>query len=320
MKVTPLSKALGAEITGLDLRKPLDDAAMKAIRDAFDQHIFVVFREQELSEDDQLRAAGYFGKVHIRRKPVTTRDPGGAFDTPFMLVTNIVENGKSIGVFGDGEMWFHHDTSYYPEPHRATLLYSMKLPSWGGNTCFSNMYKAYENIPRPLRDKLEGKKVLQVHDYKRRERLDLDKIDLNAVRHHEQPIFITHPATGRKSLYISRLMSARIVGLSTRRERDRARAALRDLRRPGDRLRARMEARRPRDLGQLVLDPRPQGFPARRAAADAPAHHRRAGDAVLTPAGGLLRAENASELRQDWLRRRIELADQPLDRRCRRSD
>jgi taurine dioxygenase len=213
MKVTPLSKALGAEITGLDLRQPLDDAAVKAIRDAFDQHIFVVFREQELSEDDQLRAAGYFGKVHVRRKPVTTRDPGGAFDTPFMLVTNIVENGKSIGVFGDGEMWFHHDTSYYPEPHRATLLYSMKLPSWGGNTCFSNMYKAYENIPRPLRDKLEGKKVLQVHDYKRRERLDLDKIDLNAVRHHEQPIFITHPATGRKALYISRLMSARILGL-----------------------------------------------------------------------------------------------------------
>ena len=214
MKVTPLSKALGAEITDLDLRKPLDDATVKAIRDVFDQHIFVVFREQELSEDDQLRAAGYFGKVHIRRRPVTTRDPGGAFDTPFMLVTNIVENGKSIGVFGDGEMWFHHDTSYYPEPHRATLLYSMKLPSWGGNTCFSNMYKAYENIPQPLRDKLEGKKVLQVHDYKRRERLDIDKIDLNAVRHHEQPIFITHPATGRKALYISRLMSARILGLA----------------------------------------------------------------------------------------------------------
>ena len=77
----------------------------------------------------------------------------------------------------------------------------------------------------PLRDKLEGKKVLQVHDYKRRERLDLDKIDLNAVRHHEQPIFITHPATGRKALYISRLMSARIVGLS----RDESETALEQL-------------------------------------------------------------------------------------------
>jgi taurine dioxygenase len=225
MQVTPLSKALGAEITGLDLRAPLDDATVKTIRDAFDQHIFVVFRAQELSEDDQVRAASYFGKVHVRRRPVTTRDPGGAFDTPFMLVTNIVENGKAIGVFGDGEMWFHHDTSYYPEPHRATLLYAMKLPSWGGNTCFSNMYQAYENIPRVLRDRLEGCKVLQVHDYKRRERLDLDTVDLNRVRHFSQPIFITHPATGRKALYVSRLMSAQIEGLS----RDESDAALEQL-------------------------------------------------------------------------------------------
>ena len=214
MKISPLSKALGAEITDVDLRQPQDEAAVKAFRKAFDDSIFVVFRGQELSEEDQVRAAGYLGKVHVRRRENYKRDPGGVFDTPFMLVTNIVENGKPIGVFGDGEMWFHHDTSYYPEPHRATLLYSMKLPSWGGNTCFSNMYKAYENIPRPLRDKLEGKKVLQVHDYKRRERLDIDKIDLDTVRHQWQPIIITHPATGRKSLYISRLMSAQIEGFS----------------------------------------------------------------------------------------------------------
>jgi len=219
--ITPFPAALGAEVTDIDLREPLADAAIKAIRDAFDRHIVLCIRGQELSEDDQLRAAGYFGKVHVRRKPANGRDPGGQWDTPFMLVTNIVEGGKPIGVFGDGEMWFHHDTSYYPEPHRATLLYAMKLPSWGGNTCFSNMYQAYENIPRALRDRLEGRKILQVHDYKRRERLDLDTIDLNSVRNHAQPIFITHPATGRKALYVSRLMSARIEGLS-REESDAA--------------------------------------------------------------------------------------------------
>lgn len=213
--INVLSGALGAEVVGLDLRRPLDAAAVQAIRDAFNRNIVLVIRDQNLSEDDQLRAAGYFGKVAMRRKPAAgMTNPGGSFDTPFMLVTNIVENGKSIGVFGDGEMWFHHDTSYYPEPHRATLLYAMKLPSWGGNTCFSNMYKAYENIPRALRDRLEGRRVLQVHDYKRRERLDLDKIDLASVRHQEQPIFITHPVTGRKALYISRLMSARIEGFA----------------------------------------------------------------------------------------------------------
>ena len=173
-----------------------------------------VFRGQDLSEEDQLRAAGYFGKVRIRRKPANGRTPGGEFDTPFMMVTNILENGKSIGAFGDGEMWFHHDTSYYPAPNRATLLYSMQITTSGGQTCFSNMYQAYENIPRALRDRLEGRKVLQVHDYKRRERIDVDNIDLASILHQEQPIFVTHPATGKKALYVSRLMTARIEGLS----------------------------------------------------------------------------------------------------------
>jgi taurine dioxygenase len=214
MSVEPLSPALGAEIKGVDLRRPLDDATIKAVNAAFDEHVVVVFRDQELSEADQLRAAGYFGKVHIRRRPANGRTPGGDYDTPFMMVTNIVENGKSAGAFGDGEMWFHHDTSYYPQPHRATFLYSMQLTSRGGETCFSNMYKAYENIPRPLRDRLEGRNVLQVHDYKRRERIDLSQVALEKILHHEQPIIITHPATGKKALYVSRLMSARIEGFS----------------------------------------------------------------------------------------------------------
>jgi taurine dioxygenase len=215
LSIAPLSRALGAEVKGVDLRQPLDPASIQAINDAFDRHIVLVFRGQDLSEQDQLRAAGYFGAVHIRRRPANARTPGGDYDTPFMLVTNIVENGKAIGSFGDGEMWFHHDTSYYPKPHRATLLFSMQLPTAGGDTCFSNMYAAYENIPRPLRDRLEGRKVLQVHDYKRRERIDLDKVDVGSLLHQEQPIFITHPATGRKALYVSRLMSARIEGLSS---------------------------------------------------------------------------------------------------------
>ncbi len=214
LSLKPLSPACGVEISGLDLRQPVDAATATAIRKAFDENIVAVFRQQDLSEENQLRAAEIFGKVALRKKPVSGPGPGGDFDTPFMLVTNIVEDGKAIGAFGDGEMWYHHDTSYYPEPHRATLLYAMKLTTWGGETSFSNMYKAYEMIPRPLRDRLEGKKVLQMHDYKRRERIDVDTADLSRIRHHEQPLFITHPATGRKALYVSRLMSARIEGFS----------------------------------------------------------------------------------------------------------
>jgi taurine dioxygenase len=212
--VLPLSSALGAEVRGIDLRERQDSATIQAITHAFDEHVVLVFRDQILSEADQLRSAGYFGKVALRKRPLSGAGPGGEYDTPFMMVTNIVEDGKPIGAFGDGEMWFHHDTSYYPEPHRATLLYSMQITSSGGETCFANMYKAYENIPRGLRDKLEGRKVLQIHDYKRTERLDLDTVDISKIRHREQPIFISHPATGKKALYTSRLMSARIEGFS----------------------------------------------------------------------------------------------------------
>ena len=123
------------------------------------------------------------------------------------------EKGEPLCAFGDGEMWFHHDTSYYEKPHRATLLYAVTLPDWGGNTCFSNMYKAYDRLPDDLKKRLEGRKILQIHDYKRRERIDIYNSDISGMLQYQQPIFVTHPATGRKALYISRLMSARIEGL-----------------------------------------------------------------------------------------------------------
>ena len=223
--VEKMHPSLGAEIKGVDLSKPVDAETAAAIRKAFDENIVIVVRNQDLTEAQQLKAAEIFGKVAYRRRPVVGDGPGGDFDTPFMMVTNIIENGKPIGAFGDGEMWFHHDTSYYPEPHRATLLYAMKLTTWGGETRFSNMYAAYDNIPRDLRDRLEGRRVLQMHDYKRRERLNVDTADLSKIRHNWQPLFITHPATGKKSLYVSRLMSAKIEGLS----HDESEAALEQL-------------------------------------------------------------------------------------------
>jgi len=211
--VTKLSPACGAEISGVDLRAPLDPATVREITDAFHEHVVLVIRGQDITGDDQRRFAGYFGKLGERKRSPNGSTPGGSYDTPFMYVTNIVENGEPIGAFGDGEMWFHHDTSYYENPHKATFLYSMELPSHGGNTCFSNMYKAYENLPDGLRQRLDGRKVLQLHDYKRRERIDIYNTDISGMLQHEQPIFVTHPVTGRKALYISRLMSARIEGL-----------------------------------------------------------------------------------------------------------
>lgn len=214
--VTPMSAACGAEISGIDLREPISAASVKEIEDAFHEHVVVVFRGQNITEEEQMAFANAFGGLGDRKRSPNGSTPGGSYETPFMFVTNIRDEktGEPIGAFGDGEMWFHHDTSYYEQPHKATLLYSITLPSYGGNTCFSNMYKAYENVPAALKAKLDGRKVLQIHDYKRRERIDIYNSDISGMLQYEQPIFVTHPVTKRKALYISRLMSAKIEGLS----------------------------------------------------------------------------------------------------------
>ena len=73
-----------------------------------------------------------------------------------LLVTNIKVDGQPIGAFGDGEFWFHIDSGYTPRPYKYTFLYALELPSTGGNTMFSNMYKAYEAVPPALKRKAQG--------------------------------------------------------------------------------------------------------------------------------------------------------------------
>ena len=136
VSIEKIHPALGVEVKGVDLSQPIDPQTSAMMRKAFDDNVVLVVRNQNLNEEQQLRAAEIFGKVAYRRRPVAGDGPGGDYDTPFMLVTNIVENGKPIGAFGDGEMWFHHDTSYYPEPHRATLLYAHEADDVGRRDLF----------------------------------------------------------------------------------------------------------------------------------------------------------------------------------------
>lgn len=213
--VTPASPSVGAIIDGLDLREPLDEGTVGDLLDAFHAHIALVFRDQDLSQEQQIRFACHFGALGRRsRAPQDTPLDADNYDDAIMLVTNIKETSETPkGSFGDGEMWWHHDTCYYPVPNRMTLLYAIELPSWGGNTRVNNMYAAYDAIPGALKDRLEGRTVLQIHDYKRTERIDPDG-DISNMRHCRQPIFITHPVTKKRALYVNRLMSAKIDGFS----------------------------------------------------------------------------------------------------------
>jgi taurine dioxygenase len=217
--VTPLSPAGGAEISGVDLTRPLRPPEIRAIQDAWDKHLVLVFRDQTLSQEQQLRFGAYFGplgerKVALARDDIRHLAEGvEQTDGRVLLVSNKKVDGKAVGAFGDGEMWFHIDSGYSARPYMYSFLYAQELPSTGGNTLFANMYKAYEQVPAELKAKLADKKALHIHEYKRSAKVEIPD-DLSQSLHHFHPVFTRHPHTGRLTLFVDRLMTQRIEGLS----------------------------------------------------------------------------------------------------------
>ena len=213
IRVLPLSEALGARVTGIDLNRPLSNTTIRKIERAWFEHIVLIFPEQELSQEKQLAFARHFGSTGTRSRKAEKRPEGAGYHDGIMLVSNIKnDDGKYIGSLPDGEMYFHHDMCYMAEPHKGTLLYAIDIPSTGGNTRFTNMYRAYERIPEFLKNQLKGRTVLHVYNYHMTKTEDIDG-DLTDIHHLSQPIFNQHPETGRTALYVNRLMSAKINGM-----------------------------------------------------------------------------------------------------------
>jgi len=216
LTVTPLSPVLGAEISGVDLSREIPADVIEEIHAAWQKYNVLVIRDQDLTMDQQLDFAGRFGELGERKRKKTTfkKKEEGIYQTNphTLLVTNIMVDGKPIGAFNEGDMWFHIDSGYAECPYKYTFLYGMELPSTGGNTRFANTYTAYEKLPEDLKREIEGRRALHLHQYKRAEKADLSG-DISGSPHWYHPVVITHPETGRKALFVDRLMTAAIEGL-----------------------------------------------------------------------------------------------------------
>jgi taurine dioxygenase len=213
MDLNPLTP-FGAEITGLDLAGELDAPAVRGILEAWHRHQVLVFRDQSLSQDDQLRFTNRLGPMGVSRNTITDAGPDGEATQPgIMWVTNLRRpDGSAYGQPHDGEMWFHSDMCYAEKPYTATILYAIELPASGGATLFADMYGAYEALPAATRLRIDGAKVLNVHEYNRLKRPSPEGERTDALQ-FAHPAVITHPETGRKALFVNRLMSARIEGM-----------------------------------------------------------------------------------------------------------
>jgi taurine dioxygenase len=212
LQLRPLSKHIGCEVKGIDLREPVAQAAASTIYRAWLDHAVVLFRDQDLSQEDLIRITGIFGEFAPLGRPVHTLPKGFSKILPnIMLISNIRENGETIGALPDGEMLFHHDTIHRDEPHKATLLYSVEIPTYGGDTLFASGTAAYDALDPAMKRKLDGLKAVNYYVYNSVKRNDEQAV--NAASQAVHPIVRTHEETGRKALYVNRLMSVRIEGM-----------------------------------------------------------------------------------------------------------
>jgi len=213
-QVLPSGRALGAEIAGSDLRT-IDDGDFALIHRAWLDHLVLLFRGQQLTDDDLITFSRRFGQLDWAPVQETGRRFVDGYPEIY-VVSNVIENGEPIGSLGAGEAVWHTDMSYLEAPPKASMLYALEVPEAGGNTYFCNMYQAYELLPESLRRRIAG--LTLKHDgtynsggYVRQGVKAVDDPVTSPGVYH--PLICTHPETGRRALYLGRRRNAYIAGL-----------------------------------------------------------------------------------------------------------
>lgn len=199
--VNPLSTIAGAEVVGLDLSQPFDDAVLGTILDAFTKHHVLAFRDQNLTDDQQMAMTKRFGEPegHVFRTASGKQSP------KVHLVSNLDADGKpSSKPFTFGSFYWHTDKSYHDVPSFATFLHARELPPEGGDTEFANMLMAYDALDSEMRARIASRRAVHSWEANRRNSgnrpaTEKEKQEKPPVSH---PIVRTHPDRNRKSLYL----------------------------------------------------------------------------------------------------------------------
>ncbi len=214
MKLVSTGAALGAEVTGVDLRA-VTDGDFDSIHRAWIDHLVLLFRNQHLTDEDLISFSRRFGALDWA--PV--QETGRRFvegHPEIYVVSNVIENGVPIGSLGAGEAVWHTDMSYIPDPPKASMLYALEVPPSGGDTGFVNMYAAYQGLPAELKQRIQHMQLKHDGTYNSGGyvRLGVEAVDdpihsVGAVH----PLVCTHPESGHRALYLGRRRNAWIIGL-----------------------------------------------------------------------------------------------------------
>lgn len=201
----PLSSTFGAEVTGIDLTRPFDEACETLLREAYDRFHLLLFRGQEVSPEDQIRLARLFGSIAVREKN---------FVAPEIADTQHVSNKRQDGILGLGELDFHSDQLFHKQPLTGLILYGIEVPPTGGDTRFSNTSHVYGRLPDDLKRRLEGLSCRHVYNYgeKVKELWNVEPTKEGAPE-AVHPIVWTDPRTGNVGLWVNGITTVEVVGM-----------------------------------------------------------------------------------------------------------
>jgi len=206
--VLPLTGAIGAEISGVDISEPLPAETIGEIRQALLDHLVIFLRDQQITPEQQIAFVSRFGEPDIY--PFVK----GLEDYPEIIpVLKLPEETVNFG-----GIW-HSDTVYQAQPPMGTVLYAKELPPVGGDTLFANQYQAYEALSAPLRDFLDGLTAINSAAKgsaaaTRSDRVSDAGTGRQEVLEAEHPVVRTHPETGRKALYVNTGHTIRFGGMT----------------------------------------------------------------------------------------------------------
>ena len=218
--VIPAKAALGAEVQGVDLTR-IDDATFKQLHNIWLDHLLLVFRGQKFTAQDLVTLVKRFGtpvtSSGLHKRSLEERTANKVFNLPpeVTVVTNVRENGKPVGILGDGEVVWHSDFSFKEEPTAARMLLGVEIPPAGGVTYFSNCYAAYDALSPAMKKRIAGMSIKQANivdtamQIRPGASLDMDIRDIPGPSH---PIISTHPETGRNMIFLGRRHSAYVNG------------------------------------------------------------------------------------------------------------
>jgi taurine dioxygenase len=220
--IQPSGGPLAADVHGVDLSRPVDDATFARILEAWNEHLVLRFSGQRLDDPTLMKFSARFGDLD--RVPIAAAglDRANSGVVPEAVdwvgvIASVKKDGKAMGSLASYELVWHTDMSYNPLPPRASLLYALEVPPDGGNTGFLNMYTAYETLPDDLKRAIEGRSC--IHDSSRNSAGELRKgfqstPDVRRTPGAVHPLVRLHPVTGRKALFLGRRPGAYVHGLS----------------------------------------------------------------------------------------------------------